>query len=110
MRRRSFLAGCAAMALAVAVDGRAAELSTDTPTTTIETLQQGLIAAASARPTSPLEERYSLLEPVILATHDLAYIAEFALRRQWASLAEPDRQRYIAAFRRLSVMTYAARF
>ena len=40
----------------------------------------------------------------------MPYIAEFALRRQWGSLAEPDRQRFVAAFQRLSVMTYAARF
>jgi phospholipid transport system substrate-binding protein len=32
------------------------------------------------------------------------------LRRQWSSLSESDRQRYIAAFERLSVTTYAARF
>jgi phospholipid transport system substrate-binding protein len=37
-------------------------------------------------------------------------VAEFALRRQWASLAEADRQRFIEAFQRLSVTTYAARF
>ena len=110
MRRRSLLSICATAGLLVVLDGRAAELATDTPTATIETLQQGLIGAASERPTATLEERYRLLEPVILATHDLAYIAEFALRRQWTSLAEADRQRFIAAFQRLSVMTYAARF
>ncbi len=81
MRRRSFLSSCAATGVFIALDGRAAELSTDTPTATIETLQRGLIAAAGERPTATLEERYGLLEPVILATHDLAYIAEFALRR-----------------------------
>ncbi len=110
MRRRSLLSICATAGLLVVLDGRAAELATDTPTATIETLQQGLIGAASGQPTATLEERYRLLEPVILATHDLSYIAEFALRRQWSSLAEPDRQRFVAAFQRLSVMTYAARF
>jgi phospholipid transport system substrate-binding protein len=85
----------------------AAEWTTDTPAATITSLQQGLVAAAKA---STIDERFAVLEPLIVATHDLPYIAEFALRRQWPSLSEPDRQRFVAAFQRLSVMTYAARF
>lgn len=87
-----------------------AEIATDLPVTTIATLQQGLIAAASDGQNATVEERYRALEPLIVATHDLPYIAEFALRRQWSELAEADRQRFVAAFRRLSVTTYAARF
>jgi phospholipid transport system substrate-binding protein len=83
---------------------------TDSPAATITSLQQGLIAVAREQSNAALDERYRALEPLIVATHDLPYIAEFALRRQWASLAEPDRQRFVAAFQRLSVMTYAARF
>jgi phospholipid transport system substrate-binding protein len=74
---------------------------------TIAALQQGLIAASRS---ASIDERFRTLEPLIAATHDLPYIAEFALRRQWSSLAEADRQRFVAAFERLSVMTYAARF
>jgi phospholipid transport system substrate-binding protein len=32
------------------------------------------------------------------------------LRRQWPTLSEADRGRFVAAFEKLSVMTYAARF
>jgi len=81
--------------------------TTDSPTATITSLQQGLIAAAREH---SVENRYKALEPLVLATHDLPYIAEFALRRQWGSLADADRQRFVAAFQRLSVMTYATRF
>jgi phospholipid transport system substrate-binding protein len=110
MNRRLFLTGCA-FAVTIAADrGQAAEIAVDTPETTIATLQQGLIAAASTSPNATIEQRYRALEPVIVATHNLAYIAEFALRRQWSSLAEADRKRFVAAFERLSVMTYAARF
>jgi phospholipid transport system substrate-binding protein len=108
MLRRLFLIGCGIACLA-AFDGRAAEVATDTPTATIATLQQGLIAAAS-RSNSTVEQRYAALEPIVLATHNLPYIAEFALRRQWPSLDEAERTRFIAAFQRLSIMTYAARF
>jgi phospholipid transport system substrate-binding protein len=110
MRRRSFLLGCAVAGVLVAYDGEAAEIRTDSPVGAVTSLQQGLIEVARDRAADGTEARYGQLEPLIVATHDLPYIAEFALRRQWTALAAEDRQRFIAAFQRLSVMTYAARF
>jgi phospholipid transport system substrate-binding protein len=110
MQRRLFVASCAVAASGGFFGGLAAQLATDTPAATIASLQQGLIAAASERSSAELAERYRALEPLVVATHDLPYIAEFALRRQWSSLAAEDRQRFVAAFQRLSVTTYAARF
>jgi len=95
---------------AVGGRGRAAEVATDSPVATIESLQQGLIAVVREKAGAPIEDRYAELEPLIVATHDLPYIAEFALRRQWPSLPEDEQRRFNAAFLRLSVMTYAARF
>jgi phospholipid transport system substrate-binding protein len=100
----------AVLAVIVVSSAGAEDWVTDSPTATITSLQQGLVAVAREQPNASLEERYRALEPLIVATHDLPYIAEFALRRQWSALVEPDRQRFIAAFQRLSVMTYAARF
>lgn len=110
--RRSLLAAAVAAPFAVAVRGVVAQttLAIDTPAATIATLQQGLISLARDRPGAAILDRYRALEPIIVATHDLPYIAQFALRRQWSGLAEEDKQRFIAAFQRLSVMTYAARF
>ena len=107
--RRAVVHGFFALVAASAIgrDAIAAEWVTDTPAATITSLQQGLVSAAK---TSTIMERYAALEPLIVATHNLPYIAEFALRRQWPSLSEADRQRFVAAFQRLSVMTYAARF
>jgi phospholipid transport system substrate-binding protein len=104
LRFSAFVAGALMLPAAPA-----AEIVADSPVATIATLQRGLIEAA-AQPAATVEERYRALEPLIDATHDLSYIAEFALRRQWGSLGDADRERFIAAFRRLSVMTYAARF
>jgi len=110
MNRRTFATCCALAASWLSLfDAAAAEIVTDSPVATVATLQRGLIEAAE-RPGTTIEERYRALEPLIVATHDLPYIAEFALRRQWSGLAEADRERFVAAFRRLSVMTYAARF
>jgi phospholipid transport system substrate-binding protein len=82
-------------------------IATDTPEATVASLHRGLIAASQA---PSVEARYRALEPLIKQTHDLHYIAEFALRKQWPMLSETDRQRFIAAFEKLSVMTYASRF
>ena len=94
----------------MAFGGLAAEIATDAPVATVTSLQKGLVAAASERSNATIAERFRELEPLIAATHDLPYIAEFALRRQWVALTEDERRRFIAAFQRLSVMTYAARF
>ncbi len=85
-------------------------VATDTPVATIESLYQGLVALARDQPRVALAERYRVLEPLIEQTHDLPYIAEFALRRQWPALSEAERARFVAAFERLSVTTYATRF
>jgi phospholipid transport system substrate-binding protein len=108
MNRRLLLLGCAAAGALVALESGAAEISTESPAATITALQGGLIAAAAAE--SALDDRYRALEPLIVATHDLPYIAEFALRRQWPALTEDQKRRFVASFQRLSVMTYAARF
>jgi phospholipid transport system substrate-binding protein len=110
--RRALIVFAAMAPLAVALRAAADDLAvaTDSPVATITSLQQGLIAAARSEPTATAEQRYVVLEPLIIATHNLPYIAEFALRRQWSTLSGDDRQRFVLAFERLSVMTYAARF
>jgi len=92
--------------------GRAADvaIATDTPDATVASLQRGLIAASQTHPGANVAERYRALEPLIKQTHDLPYIAEFAVRKQWPTLSEVDRQRFVAAFEKLSVLTYASRF
>lgn len=85
-------------------------IATDTPEATVASLHRGLIAAAQAHPGANVDARYHALEPLVEQTHDLAYIAEFALRKQWPMLSETDRRRFVAAFEKLSVMTYASRF
>ena len=104
----------AAILLALCIATRAAHaddaIATDTPEATVQSLHRGLIAASQSSPGASVEDRYHKLEPLIEKTHDLGYIAEFALRKQWPMLSEADRRRFIAAFEKLSVMTYASRF
>lgn len=112
-RRIDAIARAALTLFAAAVAARgaaAADLATDTPDATIATLHRGLVDLTAAKPNATVEERYRALVPLIEATHDLPYIAEFALRRQWPMLSAADRERFVAAFERLSVTTYASRF
>jgi phospholipid transport system substrate-binding protein len=97
-------------ALAPAAPGARADeaISTDTPEATVASLHRGLIAASQSG--GSVDERYRKLEPLVEKTHDLRYIAEFAVRKQWPMLSESDRERFVAAFEKLSVMTYASRF
>lgn len=111
---RTALAPIAAAALVapVLVGGARADapISTDTPEATVSSLQRGLVAASQSAPGASVDARYRALEPLIARTHDLAYIAEFALRKQWPTLSDADKKRFIASFEKLSVMTYASRF
>jgi phospholipid transport system substrate-binding protein len=66
--------------------------------------------AAAADPARHADARYAELEPLVERTHDLPYIAELSIRRFWKDLTDDQRQRFLAAFSRLSVMTYAVRF
>ena len=112
-RARRAIATAVLSVVALAAPGaRAADgdVATDTPEATVASLHRGLIAASQAHPGTNVGERYRALGPLIAQTHDLPYIAEFALRKQWPALSENDRQRFVAAFERLSVMTYASRF
>jgi phospholipid transport system substrate-binding protein len=111
MTNRRVFVLCAAVAASAIAWRTVADdpAATDTPHATIASLQGALIAARD-KPNASVEERYRALEPAVVKTHNLPYIAEFALRRQWAMLTEGERQRFVAAFQRLSVMTYAARF
>jgi phospholipid transport system substrate-binding protein len=112
LSRRALVAIVLIAPLALALPAARAQTPVDlgTPEATVASLQRGLVALARERPSATIDERYRALEPLVVATHDLPYIAEFALRRQWSSLSEADRQRFVAAFERLSVTTYAARF
>lgn len=80
------------------------------PQRTVQILHDALEDMAAELGDAPIEERYARLAPVVEATHDLPYIAELSIRREWADLGEPQRERFVNAFVRLSVTTYASRF
>jgi phospholipid transport system substrate-binding protein len=54
--------------------------------------------------------RYDKLEPAVEKSYDLPLMARISVGPQWASLSPDDQSRIIAAFKKLSVGTYASRF
>jgi phospholipid transport system substrate-binding protein len=80
-----------------------------TPEAVVGQLHLGLTALSSELG-GEFADRVERLRPLIEETHDLAYIGQFALGRNWDGLAADEREQYLAAFEELSVSTYAARF
>ena len=54
--------------------------------------------------------RYKELEPAVDATFDLPEMTRLTVGPSWSSMSESDRQKVIAAFRRMTVANYAANF
>jgi phospholipid transport system substrate-binding protein len=73
-------------------------------------LHSGLVDASNDFADATMEKRYAALEPLIKETHDLPFIARFAMRRYWADLTEQQRGEFLDTFTRLSIATYASRF
>ena len=114
-RRYPLVSAVCSLVLALTAVGARADqesfpATTDSPRETVATLILGLVQMADRHGGGTVEERYRFVESFVVRTHDLPYIAEFALRRQWGTLTEEQRLRFVETFQRLSVMTYAARF
>src|SRR5690606_35149375 len=83
--RITLLGTLAAAALAASpVRAQAPEAETAMPEAAVERLHEQLVAAAEAHGDEPVEARYEALLPAVTATHDLPYIAELTVRREWA--------------------------
>jgi phospholipid transport system substrate-binding protein len=80
------------------------------PTQVIESLDTALVALMKAGSELGPEGRFDRIAPTITATHDLDFIARFALGSFWKELTEDQRSRYLASFRDISIATYASRF
>lgn len=73
----------------------------------VEQLFAALVAAAKA---DELSARYDQLADIVAQTHDLEYIGQLTVRRQWRNWSQQQRDTFSNHFAQLSVMTYAVRF
>jgi phospholipid transport system substrate-binding protein len=56
------------------------------------------------------EGRYKKLEPALVEVYDFTEMARVTTGRYWRSFTDDQKQQVVAAFRDLSIATYAARF
>ena len=104
--RRLVIALVPALGLATSL----ATAADDEATAVIERLHRALVDVAATEPAPTLEQRYTRLEPVVLATHDLHRMGRFSAGRHWRAWTESERAAFIDAFTRLSIASYASRF
>ena len=69
-----------------------------------------LTAFVDAARLGDVDARVDFLREPVLTSHDLDFIGQLTVRRQWREWSEPERQQFLTAFRELSIMNYAARF
>ncbi|MGH8550973.1 MAG: ABC transporter substrate-binding protein [Methylococcales bacterium] len=77
----------------------------------IESLNSALLDVMKNAAALGYRGRFEKLARVIDSTHDLEYIARFSIgRKNWESLSDEQRKRFVDRFREYSVATYANRF
>jgi len=101
---------CAVCVVLIAGPAEAGTAGGEAAVAVVTRLHTALIEAGAGTAGEGIEERYERIAPVITDTHDLPYIARFSLRRYWDELSGVQRETFVAAFSRLSITTYAARF
>jgi len=76
----------------------------------IERLDAGLLQAMKMGRSSPFQQRYDLLAPLVDRAVDLDFILQTAIGARWVSLPADQQAALKTTFRRFSVATFVAHF
>jgi len=87
--------------------GRAAE---PTPSAVVERLNAALIEVMRGAEALGFQGRYQRLAPVLSQSFDFRFMARISAGGGWRTLDEATRGRFVEAFGKVSIATYAARF
>jgi phospholipid transport system substrate-binding protein len=110
---RRDLLGLAVTALAAAIPSRLAGAQTTddaSATAAIEQLDNALLAAMKAGGSTPFDDRYRALAPVIDRVFDLDAVLAASIGLSWATLPADQKAALARAFRRYTVSSYATSF
>jgi len=91
-----------AMPYASAGDTRAVEVVEKLHTTLLAVMKDGVKIG--------YQGRFDHLAPVIKSSFDMPFISRTALGKYWETLNNEQRSRFVEAFTRMSIATYAANF
>ena len=82
----------------------------ETPAQVVENLHAALLGAMEEAKRIGYEGRYARLAPVIRKTFDLPLIARIVVGRYWRTFNNEQKAKFLEAFERLCIATYAYRF
>ncbi len=94
----------------VGLGPNAARAAEPTPSAIVERLNAVLIEVMQGAEALGFQGRYARLAPVLSATFDFPLMARISAGRHWRALDQATRGRFVEAFGKVSVATYAARF
>ena len=77
---------------------------------TVERFNATLFKIMQNASTLRFSGRYASLEPVLLDSFDIQFMAQFSAGRHWRTLSENEKNKLVETFGRLWVSTYADRF
>jgi phospholipid transport system substrate-binding protein len=81
----------------------------DTASAAIDHLDSGLVTAMKNGST-PFQQRYAALAPVVDATFNLQQILQTTIGLKWASIPADKQKALLAAFRAFTIASYVANF
>jgi len=95
----------AVAALCLAAPAEASEV-----TAPIEQLDAGLLQVMKSGKSTPFQQRYDVLAPLVIRAVDLDGVLQGGVGPTWASLSPADQAALKTAFQRYSIATYVAHF
>ena len=96
--------------LAVLLSVEATNADNRSARSTVERFNATLSKIMQNASTLRFSGRYASLEPVLLDSFDIQFMAQFSAGRHWRMLSEDERNKLVGTFGRLWVSTYADRF
>jgi phospholipid transport system substrate-binding protein len=88
------------------VPARAADPAADR----IQSFYNSLLDTMKRGPQLGMQGRYHALEPAVDATFDFPAMIQFIVGPGWSSMNDSDKSNLVAAFRRMTIASYAANF
>lgn len=100
----------ALLAISISASGADDVVASAEPARIVDGLHAALLEVAKRSESLGFESRFAILEPAVGESHDFPTIARLVGGRFWSSLSDGQRSRFVDAFRRASIATYATRF
>ena len=110
IERRKFLRFAASVPPFLAAIPAQAEIADASAMAPIEKLNEALLSVMKVGEQTDFTRRFSMLAPAADGAFDFGAILQASVGPRWMTLAQTDRARLLASFRRYTISTYVASF